>query len=49
MILILNIKLLNMKLKDFVSLEISAKIWKSDKDYNQKIIQKILEEEKNNK
>ena len=44
-----DIKLLNMKLKDFVSLEISAKIWKSDKDYNQKIIQKILEEEKNNK
>ena len=44
-----EIKLLNMKLKDFVSLEISAKIWKSDKDYNQKIIQKILEEEKNNK
>ena len=43
-----EIKLLNMKLKDFVSLEISAKIWKSDKDYNQKIIQKILEEEKNN-
>ena len=34
-----EIKLLNMKLKDFVSLEISAKIWKSDKDYNQKIIQ----------
>ena len=42
-------ELFNMKIKDFVSLEISAKsCWKFNKNYNKNIMQKVLEEEKDN-
>ena len=42
-------ELFNMKIKDFVSLEISAKsCWKFNKNYNKNIMKKLLEKEKDN-
>ena len=44
-----EMELFNMKIKDFVSLEISAKsCWKFNKNYNKNIMKKLLEEEKDN-
>ena len=44
-----EMKLFNMKLKDFVSLEINAKSsLKFDKNYNKIIMKKVLKEEKDN-
>ena len=46
----LDLELLRMPLKDLISLDTSKRYAKiSDKDWNKKIIEKILEKEKNNK